>query len=380
MMTDNQKVPKKGRITSEQVAHVKANQLHRGRGATSNLTGRYESETRESFDDGWGFLEEDSEKIRTSLTKEDAKTIITRNQSPDINFDRSINMYRGCEHGCIYCYARPSHTYLGLSAGLDFESRLFFKPNAPDLLRAELEKPSYKPKTIALGVNTDCYQPIERSEKLTRQILEVLSEYNHPVNILTKSALIQRDIDVISSLSNRDLVRVGVSVTTLDSKLARLMEPRASTPRKRLETIKALSSAKIPVVAMYAPVIPGLNDSELEAILESVAQYGAESARYVILRLPHELKDIFHQWLATHFPNKMAKVINTLREMRGGKDYDSRWFERGRGQGVYAQLIAQRFVNARKRFSLDKKYADLRTDLFTKVGMTSSQLAMDLQN
>lgn len=376
-MTIPKPIPSKGRVTLEQATRVKSSNPHRGRGATSNQTGRFESEIRETFDDGWDYLEEAPEKFKTSLTREDAKTIITRNKSPDINFDRSINMYRGCEHGCVYCYARPSHTFLGLSAGLDFESRLFYKPNAPDLLRAELEKPSYQPEPIALGSNTDCYQPIERSQQLTRQVLEVLSEYNHPVNILTKSALIQRDIDIISSLSERNLVRVGVSVTTLDSKLARLMEPRASTPKKRLETISALSNARIPVVAMYAPVIPGLNDSELETILETVAESGAESARYVILRLPLELKDIFHEWLATHFPNRSAKVINTLREMRGGQDYDSRWFERGRGHGVFAQLIAQRMAKARIRFGLDKKFESLRTDLFAKKGATRNQLAMD---
>lgn len=377
-MTNSNQIPPKGRITSKQTALINASQLRRGRGATSNQTGRYESETRETFDDGWNSTEEEPNKLQTTLTKEDAKSIITRNRSPDINFDRSINMYRGCEHGCVYCYARPSHTFLGLSAGLDFESRLFSKPNAPDLLRAELEKPSYTPETIAIGVDTDCYQPIERSERLTRQILEVLSEYGHPVILITKSALIQRDIDLIASMAERNLVRVGVSITTLDNSLARLMEPRASTPKKRLDTVKALSQAQIPVVAMYAPVIPGLNDSELEAILEAVAQHGAQSARYVLLRLPHELKEIFHEWLATHFPDRAAKVINTLREMRGGKDYDSRWFERGRGQGAFAQLIAQRFVKARKRFGLDKKREDLRTDLFTKVGKIDTQLKMDL--
>ncbi len=377
MMNANN-LPPEGRITSKQTALLNPSHLRRGRGATSNQTGRFESETREAFDDGWNSTEEEPEKLRTTLTKEDAKTIITRNQSPDINFDKSINMYRGCEHGCVYCYARPSHTFLGLSAGLDFESRLFHKPNAPDLLRSELEKPSYKPKTIAVGVNTDCYQPIERSERLTRQILEVLSEYGHPVIIITKSALIQRDTDIIASMAERNLIRVGVSVTTLDNTLARVMEPRASTPKKRLETIKALSSAQIPVVAMYAPVIPGLNDSELEAILEAVAQHGAETARYVLLRLPHELKEIFHEWLATHFPDRAAKVINTLREMRGGKDYDSRWFERSRGQGVFAQLIAQRFMKAKKRFGLNKNYEDLRTDLFTKFGTNIDQLAMDV--
>ena len=296
----NQKLPSKGRVTLLDVSTAAERPEHRGRGAISNQTGRFERETRDPFDDGWGTVEESAARLRTSLTREAARTIITYNRSPDISFDRTINPYRGCEHGCVYCFARPTHAYHGLSAGLDFESRLFFKPDGPALLRKELSRPSYVPRPIALGMNTDAYQPVERQLKLTRAFLEVLSEHNHPVTLLTKSALIQRDIDILAPMAEKGLARVGVSLTSLDPRLSRLMEPRAAAPYRRLQTISALADAGLPVIAMTAPIIPALNEPEMEDLLEASAEHGAVSAGYVLLRLPFELKDIFHEWLAAH--------------------------------------------------------------------------------
>lgn len=347
---------------------------HRGRGAVSNPAGRFEPETKVAFDDGWDTIEDAAPPLRTTLTAEKAKTIVTFNQSPDISFDRSINPYRGCEHGCIYCFARPSHAYNGLSAGLDFESKLFFKPNAPELLLAALSKPNYKPRPIALGINTDAYQPVERDTQLTRRIVEVLAEHNHPVSFLTKSTLIQRDIDLIAPLAAKGLARVGISITTLDRKLARLMEPRAATPAKRLETVRVLSDAGIPVVVMNAPIIPALNEHEIEPVLEAAAEAGAHSAGYVLLRLPYGLKDLFHEWLAEHYPDRAARIINHLREMRGGQDYDARWFERGRGKGPHAELIGQRFSKALKRYNLVRERKPLRTDLFIIPAKSGDQM------
>ncbi|MEM1148735.1 MAG: PA0069 family radical SAM protein, partial [Pseudomonadota bacterium] len=300
-MRSKQKLPKAGRVDRVAVSEVQERSQHRGRGAVSSQTGRFERETREAWDDGWGTIEAPARRLKTTLIKETPKTIITFNKSPDIHFDRSINPYRGCEHGCIYCFARPTHAYHGLSAGLDFESKLFFKPDGPDLLLKELSRPGYVPRPIALGVNTDAYQPVERQLGLTRRFLEILSAHNHPVSLLTKSALIQRDIDLIAPMVERNLCRVGISITTLNPKLARAMEPRAATPRKRFETVRTLSDAGIPVTVMAAPIIPSLNEPELEILLETAKAHGAIGAGYVVLRLPHELKDLFHEWLVEHY-------------------------------------------------------------------------------
>jgi DNA repair photolyase len=335
----------------------------RGRGATTNLTGRFETQVREACDDGWDVLAELT-PFKTEVREERAKRIITTNDSPDIGFDQSINPYRGCEHGCIYCYARPSHAYLGLSAGLDFESVLIAKTNTAEALERELADPRYVPKTIMLGSNTDPYQPIERDYRLTRQILEIMDRTSHPVGIVTKSASVVKDIDVLASLASRNLVRVAVSVTTLDHKLARRMEPRASTPARRVEAIAKLNAAGVPASAMMAPIIPAINDMEIETVLETVAKAGARSAHWVLLRLPLEISPLFQDWLAEEFPDRAKKVMSLVRGTRGGKDYVSRWGERGTGTGVYAELIAKRFELAVKRLGLNKERPLLRKDLF----------------
>ncbi|KCZ59643.1 PA0069 family radical SAM protein [Hyphomonas chukchiensis] len=373
-MRTGQKLKPTGRVTLIDTQQAVERSDQRGRGAVSNQTGRFEPETRHTFDDGWDTVEEAAARIDTTLTREAAKTIITFNKSPDISFDRSINPYRGCEHGCIYCFARPSHAYGGLSAGLDFESRLFFKPNAPELLKRELSRPGYRPRSIALGINTDAFQPVERELGLTRELLKILSDYRHPVSLLTKSSLIERDIDLMAPMAEAGLLRVGVSITTLDRTLARKMEPRAATPSRRLQTIRALSDAGIPVTVMTAPIIPGLTDHEIEHLLEAAAEHGATGAGYVLLRLPHEIKDLFHEWLVTHVPDRAAKVINTIREMRGGKDYDARWFERGSGRGPVAQIISQRFARETRRLGLDTPRPALRTDLFQPPVAPNGQL------
>ncbi|KCZ93316.1 PA0069 family radical SAM protein [Hyphomonas johnsonii] len=375
-MRTGQKLKPKGRVTLIEARAAAERAEQRGRGAISNQTGRFEPETRHEFDDGWDSIEAPADRIDTTLTRETARTIITFNKSPDISFDRSINPYRGCEHGCIYCFARPSHAYGGLSAGLDFESRLFFKPNAPDLLKRELSKPGYRPRPIALGMNTDAFQPVERETGLTRELLKILAEHQHPVSLLTKSTLILRDIDLIAPMAAKGLVRVGVSITTLDRSLARKMEPRAATPSRRLDTIRSLSDAGIPVTVMMAPIIPALTDHEIESLLEAAAAHGATGAGYVVLRLPFEIKDLFHEWLAQHVPDRAARVINTLREMRGGKDYDARWFERGSGHGPIAQLIRQRFLRERRRLGIDAPRLALRTDLFCPPVRPDQQLSL----
>jgi DNA repair photolyase len=323
----------------------------RGRGALTNRSGRYEPQSRELVDDGWDNLE-DVPALKTQVTEETARHIITRNSSPDIPFDRSINAYRGCEHGCVYCFARPTHAYMGLSPGLDFESKLFAKPNAAQLLEKELAKPGYEAAPIAMGTNTDPYQPVEQRYRITRSLLEVLSAYNHPVTILTKSARIVRDIDILSSLAERNLVRVALSVTTLDPKLARALEPRASTPSRRMEAIRLLSQAGIPTGAMVAPIIPALNDMEIEKILTGLAYAGAREANFVILRLPLEIRDIFAEWLHEHVPDRAAHVLSLIRQMRGGKDYDSTWGKRQSGTGPYAWQIARRFEIAAKKLGI----------------------------
>ncbi len=347
----------------------------RGRGAGLNLNGRFELKTREVFDDGWNSLE-DLPPFKTEVQVEKPRTIITRNESPDISFDRSINPYRGCEHGCVYCFARPSHSYMGLSAGLDFETKLFAKPDAPRLLERELARPGYKVQPIAIGTNTDPYQPVEREWRIMRQLLEVLEAANHPVGIVTKSALVTRDIDILSRMAARGLVRVALSVTTLDRRLARTMEPRASTPTRRLEAMRALSEAGIPVSVMAAPVIPGLNDHEIERILDSAKAAGAEQAGYVLLRLPLEVSPLFRDWLLRHYPDRYRHVMSLVRSMRGGKDYDAEFGKRMRGAGPYAWQIARRFEIAAKKQGLALRRTPLRTDLFTPPRSGGLQLSL----
>lgn len=326
----------------------------RGRGAGSNASGRFESRQTEPFDDGWNEGDETPTPLRTTVTAEKARVIITRNDSPDIGFDRSINPYRGCEHGCIYCYARPAHAYVGLSPGLDFESKLFFKPEGARLLERELAKPSYKPSVIHIGGNTDPYQPQERLLRVTRQILEVMEKFHQPFSIITKSALIARDIDILGPMGKAGLVRAALSITTIDRSLARAMEPRAATPERRLEAVRRLSEAGVPTIVMFAPVIPGLNDHELEAVLERSAAAGATSAGYVALRLPREIKDLFAEWLTAKRPDRAERVMSLVRQMRGGKDYDAEWGKRMKGEGPIAEIIGQRFKFAKRRYGLDK--------------------------
>ncbi len=334
----------------------------KGRGAISNSAGRFERGTHVAIDDGWGSADEEAPPLETQYLRDTSKTVIARNNSPDIGFDRSINPYRGCEHGCIYCFARPTHAYLGLSPGLDFESRIFVKEDAPALLRAELSKPSYKPRPIALGVNTDAYQPIEKKLGLTRRILEVLAEFRHPVTLITKSALIQRDIDILSAMARDHLCSAAVSVTTLDRTLARRMEPRAATPERRLETIEALASAGIPTAVMAAPMIPALNDAELESILEAAVARGACSAGYVLLRLPLELAGLFEEWLQANFPGKAKHVMSLIKQSREGKAYQSGWGTRMIGSGPYAEMLRIRHEATCHRLGLDKKRDSRRLD------------------
>ena len=347
----------------------------RGRAAGINPAGRFETQERVAFDDGWQTLE-DMPPFRTEVQVEKPRTVITRNDSPDIPFDRSINPYRGCEHGCIYCFARPTHSYMGLSAGLDFEAKLFAKPDAPRLLERELSKPGYKVKPIAIGTNTDPYQPIEREWRIMRQVLEVLDKANHPVVIVTKSALILRDVDILKSMAERGLVKVGISVTTLDRKLARTMEPRASTPAKRLEAIKALSDAGIPVAIMMAPVIPALNDHEIERILDSGKAAGASEASYVLLRLPLEVSPLFRDWLLQNYPDRYRHVMSLVRSMRDGKDYDAEFGKRMKGAGPYAWQISRRFEMATKRLGLMRRSLHLREDLFLSPNSDGVQLSL----
>ncbi len=335
-----------------------------GRGAVSNPAGRFEAFASVAFDDGWGSLEDDAGRVKTVVAPERAKSIISYNDSPDIPFDRSINPYRGCEHGCSYCYARPSHGYLGLSAGLDFETRLFAKVNAADLLRAELARKSYKPAKIVIGVNTDAYQPIEREHRITRQILEVLVECGHPAGVITKSALVLRDVDLWQALAQRDLGMVQVTVTTLDRALARKLEPRAPTPERRLEAIAGLAQAGVPVCVMASPMIPGLNDHELEAILQRAQEAGAQLASYTLLRLPHEVRALFSDWLQVHAPGKAGHVLRLVDDTRSGPERNSDFGVRMRGQGAYAGLIEQRFAAAIRRLGLDRGDRQLATHHF----------------
>jgi DNA repair photolyase len=347
----------------------------RGRAAGVNPTGRYEALTRHVFDDGWSSLEE-LPPFRTEVQVERPRTIITRNSSPDISFDRSINPYRGCEHGCVYCFARPTHAYMGMSPGLDFESKLFAKPDAARLLERELAKEGYEPRTIAIGTNTDPYQPVEKQWRIMREVLEVLEAHRHPVGIVTKSALVMRDIDILSRMARDGLAKVALSVTTLDRKLVRTMEPRAATPPKRLEAMRALSDAGVPVSVMIGPVIPALNDQEIERILESAHAAGAREAGYIILRLPLEVSPIFKDWLLRHYPDRYRHVMALVRSMRGGKDYDSEWGKRMKGAGPYAWQIGRRFEIAAKRLGLNVERRRLRTDLFTPPVPAGRQLML----
>jgi DNA repair photolyase len=347
-----------------------------GRGARSNASGRYEADRREAYDDGWTDQDEAAAPLRTTLSPEHARTIIAKNTSPDVGFDRSINPYKGCEHGCIYCYARPSHAWMGLSPGLDFESRIFFKPDAARLLEQELSKPRYVCRRIHIGGNTDPYQPVERETNSTRSILEVMQRFNHPFSIITKSVLIARDADILGDMGRRGLASAFVSITTLDRKLARAMEPRASTPAKRLEAISRLADAGCPVGVGFAPVIPGLNDHELEAVLEAAQKAGATSAMYVTLRLPMEIKDLFREWLTDARPDRAARVMSLIRQTRGGKDYDPDWSQRMKGTGPVAELIATRFKAAARRYGLDAPRQVLDLTQFRVPADARSQLEL----
>jgi len=331
----------------------------KGRGATFSPDPRYLESTRETFDDGWAADEEALPPLQTHVTEERARSIIAHNDSPDIPFRSSINPYRGCEHGCVYCYARPTHAYLDLSPGLDFETRLFAKVNAAELLREELSKPGYHPELISLGANTDPYQPIERKYEITRQIIEVLAECKHPFSIVTKSWMVERDLDLLAPMAEKNLVEVYVSITTLDHQLARRLEPRATAPRRRVETVRRLSAAGISVGVMFAPVIPVLNDNEMERVLEAAAEAGARYAGYVMIRLPHETKDLFRDWLATHVPLKARHVMSIIQDLRGGKDYDSKFGTRQVGVGHYATLTQKRFQLACERLGLNKSAHDM---------------------
>lgn len=346
----------------------------KGRGAALNPPGRFESRSDMRFDDGWD-LDEEVRPLDTSVQIEKSRSIITHNDSPDIFFDRSINPYRGCEQGCIYCFARPSHSYMGLSSGIDFETQLFAKPDAAKLLERELSKFDYKPKVIAIGTNTDPYQPIEKKWQIMRQVLEVLDRSNHPVCITTKSALVVRDRDILQRMAERKLVRVAVSITSLDRKLARSMEPRASTPNRRLWAVKELSSVGIPVTVMMAPIIPGLTDHEIENILTQAKEAGADNAGYVILRLPFEVAPLFKDWLLRECPDRYRRVMQLIRDMRGGRDYDANWKTRMTGEGPFAKLIADRFRQARQRLNLSERHSKLATEFFKAPLEVAKQLS-----
>jgi DNA repair photolyase len=352
-----------------------------GRGAVSSPAGRFEKFESRAVDDGWLDSRDDKgeepPKLPTRLHLDATRTVINSIDSPDLFQMRSINPYRGCEHGCIYCFARPTHAYLGFSAGLDFETEILHKPDAPALLRGELAARNYRPLPITLGTNTDCYQPVERDLKLTRGLIEVLSACSHPFNIITKSALVVRDIDLLAPMAAQSLTAVYVSVTTLDPELARAMEPRAAAPYKRLKTIETLAKAGIPVAVMAAPMIPGLTDMEMERILESARDAGARDAHYTLVRLPYEVKDLFQEWLRVHVPDRAERVLALIRDVRGGKLYDATFGKRRVGEGVYADLIADRFHLAKKRLGLGVKQIELRTDLFRPPARDPNQFGFD---
>ncbi|WP_128253502.1 PA0069 family radical SAM protein [Falsirhodobacter deserti] len=347
----------------------------RARGAGSNAAGRYEATSRLAFDDGWD-IPEDDRLLKTELRLERPRSAITYNRSPDLPFDRSINPYRGCEHGCIYCFARPTHAWLNLSPGLDFETRLIARPGIAAVLERELRAARYDPRPIALGTNTDPYQPVEAEHRIMREVLEVLAAFNHPVAIVTKGAMIERDLDILAPMAAKGLARVGISVTTLDAGLARRLEPRAASPARRLGVIGRLAAAGVPVRAMVSPVIPGLTDPELEAILEAARDTGATAASWIMLRLPLEVSPLFRAWLEEHVPDRAAKIMARVREVHGGKDYDPEWGRRMRGQGIWSDLIGQRFDKAVRRLGLTVPQPPLRTDLFAPPPRAGDQLSL----
>ncbi|MGR3270370.1 radical SAM protein [Thalassococcus profundi] len=347
----------------------------RGRGTASCDAGRFERLNRVLETDGWE-IDPELPPLRTHVSDERPRSAISYVSSPDLPFDRTLNPYRGCEHGCVYCFARPSHAWLGLSPGLDFETRLIARPQMPEVLARELRARGYTPRTLAIGTNTDPYQPIERDRGIMRACLEVLRDFNHPVAIVTKGTLVERDIDILAHMAAQGLARVGVSVTTLDPKLSRRMEPRAPSPARRLQTIRALSGAGIPVRLMASPLVPALTDPELEAILAAGADAGADAASWIMLRLPHEVSALWRDWLAEHYPDRAERIMGHLRAMHGGKDYDSRWHHRMRGEGPYAQVIAHRFAVAARRLGLDRTTAPLRADLFRPPPRAGDQLSL----
>ena len=356
-------------------------QAKKGRGAVANVRGRFEVHQRESCDDGWDGLaraiedEQAAPPLKTVVTEEHARNILSKNDSPDIPFRLSLNPYRGCEHGCIYCFARPTHSYLGLSPGLDFESKLFAKVNAAALLRVELAKKSYVPDVIAVGVNTDAYQPIERDLKITRAVLEVLHETRNPFGLITKSSLIERDLDLLAPLARDHLARASITITTLDHELSRKLEPRAASPARRLRTVRALADAGVPVSVNVSPVIPFITDGEMETIVEAAADAGAHSAHFIVLRLPWELNEVFQQWLRAHFPLRADRVMNRIRDLRGGKDYDSRFGKRMTGEGIWAELFAQRFRAACSRHGLNRERKTFDTAQFIRPVITPIAVA-----
>jgi DNA repair photolyase len=354
-------------------------QSRKGRGALSNPPVRFESTAVEKTDDGWHQEEEGTASLPQTVLPDRAKSVITTNNSPDVGFDQSINPYRGCSHGCVYCFARPTHAYLGLSPGLDFETKLFYKDNAVELLRAELGKRNYQCKPIALGINTDGWQPLEKQMQVTRSVLAVLAECRHPLTIVTKSALVVRDLDLLQDLARDGLVSVMVSITSLDNDIKRRLEPRTASPQARLKVIEELSSAGVPVGVMVAPVIPSLTDHEMEHILEAAKTAGASSAGYTLLRLPHEVKDLFREWLAEHYPDRAQHVMSLINQSRAGKDYQSEFGTRMVGTGVFAQLLRKRFDVAKRKFGLDDagQRHELRTDLFRPPATNRAQMTLD---
>ncbi len=355
-------------------ARMNADRL-RGRGAALNPAPRFDRYAKEAFDDGWQAFEE-LPPFATEVQIDRTRSIIARNDSPDLPFDQSINPYRGCEHGCIYCFARPTHSYLGLSAGLDFEAKLFAKPDAAKLLEREISRPNYEVKTLAIGTNTDPYQPIEKKYRIMREILEVLDAASHPVTIVTKSALVTRDADILGRMAERGLARVAISVTTMDRALARTMEPRASTTTRRLEALRMLGEAGVPTSVLVAPIVPGLTDHELERILDAAAAQGVKNARYILLRLPLEVAPLFKEWLLRNYPDRYRHVMTLLRSMRGGKDYDAEWGKRMTGDGPYAWQIGRRFELAAKRLGLNVENRRLRSDLFVAPKQAGAQMSL----
>ena len=353
---------------------TKTTAAHPGRAALTNLTGRFERHVRTAEPDGWA--PDDLPPLRTEITEERPRSIIARNTSPDVPFDRSINPYRGCEHGCIYCFARPSHAYLGHSPGLDFETKLVARPDAPQVLDRELRKPSYRPEVIAIGTNTDPYQPLERDRGVMRGILEVLAAFRHPVGIATKGALVERDAGLLSEMSAEGLARVGISITTLDPEIARRMEPRVPSPKRRLQALERLAKAGVETRVMVSPIVPGLTDPEIEAILQAARDAGAQAASMITLRLPREVADLWQDWLRTHYPDRFNKIMWKIRDMHGGQDYDPQWGRRMTGEGVYARLLQDRFARAARALGLPRDLPPLRTDLFCPPPRAGDQLSL----